>query len=135
MIKNDTSYHFLKTLLVFKQDCSNRTKIESWVRDEGVINAIKMEFGTLETILGSVIAGLGITILPNSTRSLLGTGGILRIYHIPKKYYKITTVFIRHTDSFLQIRCINLSKRLNFLNSQSNPLQIINRSYMNKFHK
>ncbi|MFC4803257.1 LysR family transcriptional regulator [Neobacillus sp. GCM10023253] len=90
-----------KPLLVFKQGCSYRSKLEGWVRDEGRINAKIMEFGTWETILGSVIAGLGITIIPKSTVSLLEADGVVRIYHIPEKYAKITTVFIRRADSFL----------------------------------
>ncbi|MBS4216184.1 MULTISPECIES: LysR family transcriptional regulator [Neobacillus] len=90
-----------KPLLVFKQGCSYRSKLEGWVRDEGRINAKIMEFGTWETILGSVIAGLGITIIPKSTVSLLEADGVVRIYHIPEKYSKITTVFIRRADSFL----------------------------------
>jgi DNA-binding transcriptional LysR family regulator len=90
-----------KPLLVFKQGCSYRSKLEEWVRDEGRINAKIMEFGTLETILGSVIAGLGITIIPKSTISLLEADGVVRIYQIPEKYSKITTVFIRRADSFL----------------------------------
>lgn len=90
-----------KPLLVFKQGCSYRSKLEGWVRDEGRINAKIMEFGTWETILGSVIAGLGITIIPKSTVSLLEADGVVRVYHIPEKYSKITTVFIRRADSFL----------------------------------
>lgn len=90
-----------KPLLVFKQGCSYRSKLEGWVRDEGRINAKIMEFGTWETILGSVIAGLGITIIPKSTVSLLEADGVVRIYYIPEKYSKITTVFIRRADSFL----------------------------------
>nr|Q44311.1 RecName: Full=HTH-type transcriptional regulator SoxR [Arthrobacter sp. TE1826]pir/T44247/ ranscription regulator LysR family homolog [imported] - Arthrobacter sp. (strain TE1826) [Arthrobacter sp.]BAA09717.1 regulator [Arthrobacter sp. TE1826]BAA25925.1 negative regulator [Arthrobacter sp.] len=90
-----------KPLLVFKQGCSYRAKLEGWVRDEGEINAKIMEFGTMETILGSVIAGLGITIIPKSTISLLEAEGVVRIYEIPEKYSKITTVFIHRADTFL----------------------------------
>ncbi|MBP2076113.1 LysR family transcriptional regulator [Oceanobacillus polygoni] len=90
-----------KPLLVFNSGCSYRARLENWLYDEGIINAKVMEFGTLETILGSVTAGLGISLVPYSTVSHLEADGIIQCYPIPKKYSDISIVFIRQVDDYL----------------------------------
>jgi len=90
-----------KPLLVFSAGCSYRESLENWLRDEGVINTKVMEFGTLETILGSVISGLGISLVPQSTVHQLEMDGMIQCHAIPEKYSKISTFFIRHADTYL----------------------------------
>jgi DNA-binding transcriptional LysR family regulator len=90
-----------KPLLVFNSGCSYRIRLENWLKDEGVISAKVMEFGTLETILGSVVSGLGISLVPRSSVSNLEMDGIIQCHYIPEKYSSITTVFIRRADSYL----------------------------------
>lgn len=90
-----------KPLLVFNAGCSYRANLENWLHDEGVMNVKVMEFGTLETILGSVRSGLGISLVPQSTVHQLELDGTIQCHTIPEKYSKISTVFIRHADSYL----------------------------------
>lgn len=99
--KNSLEKLTSQPLLLFKKGCSYRAKLENWLHDEGIINPKIMEFGTLETILGSVMAGLGITIVPKSTIHHLEVDGSIQVYCIPEKYSKITTLFIHRADSFL----------------------------------
>jgi DNA-binding transcriptional LysR family regulator len=104
LISNDEEIGFeeliRKPLLVFKSGCSYRSKLENWLKDEGIISAKVMEFGTLETILASVISGLGISIVPKSTIHLLEEKGLLKSYPIPPEYSNFSTVFIKHVDSY-----------------------------------
>ncbi|RLL41165.1 LysR family transcriptional regulator [Oceanobacillus piezotolerans] len=99
----NANFHDLinKPLLVFNSGCCYRSRLENWISDEGVVNAKIMEFGTLETILGSVISGLGISLVPQSTVVHLETEGHLQCHSIPEKYSSISTVFIRRADSYL----------------------------------
>ncbi|MFD1361907.1 LysR family transcriptional regulator [Lentibacillus salinarum] len=90
-----------KPLLVFSEGCSYRANLESWLYDEGVINAHVMEFGTLETILGSVKSGLGISLVPQSTVRQLELDGAIHCHDIPDKYSNISTVFIWHAESYV----------------------------------
>ncbi|WP_067725836.1 LysR family transcriptional regulator [Oceanobacillus damuensis] len=90
-----------KPLLVFNSGCSYRARLEDWLSDEGVINAKVMEFGTLETILGGVISGLGISLVPQSAVSHLEEEGVIQCHAIPEKYGNVSTVFIRREDTYL----------------------------------
>jgi len=90
-----------RPLLVFNSGCSYRERLENWLYDEGVMNPKIMEFGTLDTILGSVTSGLGISLVSKSAVSHLEELGTIQCYRIPKKYSDISTVFIRRADTYL----------------------------------
>ncbi|QQK81054.1 LysR family transcriptional regulator [Salicibibacter cibi] len=90
-----------KPLLVFKPGCSYRAKLTEWIQAEGIHPANIIEFGTLETILGCVVSGLGVTLLPKSTISHLEEDGVVRCMNLPEKYSHVTTVFIRRSDAYL----------------------------------
>ncbi len=97
------SYDSLKNkpILVFSKGCSYRARLENWLNDSGVVNAKVMEFGTLETILESVIAGLGISLVPRSTVRYLKLAGDVLCYPVPERYSNISTVFIKLVDTYL----------------------------------
>ena len=85
-----------------------------------------MEFGTLETILSSVVVGLGITFVPRSAVSHLEKRGLIQCHILPEKYSKIKTVFIRRSNAYLTstiekfIETIELTKE-----KQTEPLTLI----------
>ncbi|WP_231577122.1 LysR family transcriptional regulator [Salinicoccus sediminis] len=88
-----------KPMLVFKKGCSYRAKLEEWLLDAGIEKTKVKEFGTMETILGSVRAGLGISLVPEASVSELIETGALYSYDIPKHYNDISTDFIWPRDS------------------------------------
>ncbi|PID24442.1 LysR family transcriptional regulator [Sporosarcina sp. P7] len=88
-------------ILCFGKGCGYRARLELWLEDERFKPTKMMEFGTLETILGSVAAGLGVTFVPKSTVSHLLDQGSVYCYHLPPKYSQIKTVFVRRADSYL----------------------------------
>ncbi|MFM9443788.1 LysR substrate-binding domain-containing protein [Streptomyces acidiscabies] len=53
-------------ILVFRAGCSYRRRLESVLRVRGAIGVRRMEFGTLDGILGCVGAGMGLTLLPGT---------------------------------------------------------------------
>lgn len=104
----DTLMH--QPMLVFKQGCSYRANLEKWLSDEGAAIGKMKEFGTLETIIGSVKSGLGVSLVPKpAVRHYIEAGEIFS-YDLPEKYSNISTDFIwfknarlSHTmDQFIQ---------------------------------
>lgn len=103
---SDTSTSTLDELrerpfLCFSQGCGYRARLEAWYRDQNITPQRVLEFGTLETILQSVVAGLGITFVPRSAVAHLLERGKIRSYSLPDAYSKIKTVFIRRADAYL----------------------------------
>ncbi|MGD8190731.1 LysR family transcriptional regulator [Brevibacillus ginsengisoli] len=90
----------LRTLLVFRSGCSYRAKLQQLLHEQGMFPVKLMEFGTQETIIGCVSAGLGISLLPRSIVSLSERQGLIRC-HVPDKPITVTTVFIRRKDSLI----------------------------------
>ncbi|RYM06709.1 LysR family transcriptional regulator [Sporolactobacillus sp. THM7-7] len=88
-------------LLVFHSGCRYRRNLENWLHDEGIMTPKVMEFGTFETILGGVISGLGVTLIPQSTIRRLEMEGSVYCFPVPEQYSKITTVFIHRSDTYV----------------------------------
>ena len=101
--KTKTSVEQLKKepFLCFSKGCGYRARLETWYKDQNITPQKVMEFGTLETIIGSVSMGLGITFVPKSAVSHLKEQGFINCHHLPEKYSKINTVFIRRKDAYL----------------------------------
>lgn len=90
-----------KPFLCFSKGCGYRARLEKWYKDENVDIQKTMEFGTLETILSSVMVGLGVTFVPKSTVSRLLKKGLIQCHTLPEEYSKINTIFIRRADAYL----------------------------------
>lgn len=88
-------------VLCFSKGCGYRARLESWYEDENIHPKKIMEFGTLETILRSVVVGLGIAFVPRSSVSHLEESGLISCYSLPDAYSKVKTMFIRREDTFL----------------------------------
>lgn len=54
------------TAIVFRQGCSYRQRLEAYFASRGWLPFRRLEFGTLEGVLGCVGAGVGVTVLPRS---------------------------------------------------------------------
>jgi LysR family transcriptional regulator, cell division regulator len=87
--------------LCFSKGCGYRSRFENWYKDQNMAPQKVLEFGTLETILQSVIAGLGITYVPRSAVFHLEQRGLIQCHTLPDQYSKIKTVFIRRADTYL----------------------------------
>jgi LysR family transcriptional regulator, cell division regulator len=85
-------------LLVFRQGCSYRKKLEEWMNAERIVPNKIMEFGSLEAILGCVNAGLGITLLPKTVLDRFQNHYSFVCYEIPKEFAEVTTFFIQRKN-------------------------------------
>ncbi|KPN95172.1 LysR family transcriptional regulator [Lysinibacillus sp. ZYM-1] len=86
------------TVITFRQGCSYRTILEHWLHEDGVHPQNRMEFGTLDGIIGCVAAGLGITLLPRAIAEKYMVTYSLSLYELTKKQAQIPTWFIYRKD-------------------------------------
>jgi len=89
-----------RPLLLYNKGCGYRERLESWMKAAGIIPKQIMEFGTFGTIIGSVAAGIGITIIPESSIADLAAKGTVYCHNVPEPYHEITTIFIRRKDLY-----------------------------------
>jgi LysR family transcriptional regulator, cell division regulator len=89
-----------ETILVFGTGCTYRDRMEKWLLEEGITPKKIREFGSFETIIGCIEAGLGIGIM---TQSLIDKYDSHSLYThpIPEPIGKVTIAFIRRDHSFL----------------------------------
>nr|WP_242482008.1 LysR family transcriptional regulator [Paracraurococcus ruber] len=58
-------------VLVFRAGCSYRQRLEATLAARGIAGVRRLEFGTLDGIVGCVAAGVGVTLLPRRCRGSL----------------------------------------------------------------
>ncbi|MGH7211701.1 MAG: LysR substrate-binding domain-containing protein, partial [Acetobacteraceae bacterium] len=87
-------------LIVFGAGCSYRQRLEAMLAERGIVGVRRLEFGTLDGILGCVAAGIGVTMLP---RAVIAPHwlDILAMHELPHGEGRADTVFIRRSDAFV----------------------------------
>jgi len=90
-------------ILVFRSGCSYRQKLEAMLAADtgGGAPVRRLEFGTLDGILGCVSAGLGITLLPRAVAAPTAAAGQVALHALPDRSGFTWTVFVRRRDGFL----------------------------------
>ncbi|OYX08313.1 MAG: LysR family transcriptional regulator [Rhizobiales bacterium 32-66-8] len=89
-------------ILVFRSGCSYRQRLEAMLATEGGGAPLRrLEFGTLDGILGCVSAGLGITLLPRAVAAPAAAAGQVALHPLPDRSGFTWTVFVRRRDGFL----------------------------------
>lgn len=87
------------TILVFREGCAYRKRLEHFLDHLGVKSYKMIELGTLDGILGCVNAGLGISLVP---RNFIEQGRYkVAIHEIPTIFSNASTVLIYRNDRFL----------------------------------
>lgn len=86
-------------ILAFPIGCFYRKQLETWLHSTGLIPYRIMEFSTIETIIGCVSAGMGITFLPRSVLSGNLATDKIAIHPLPSDIAHVTTRFLRRKDS------------------------------------
>ncbi|MBH8605562.1 LysR family transcriptional regulator [Thermoactinomyces sp. CICC 10522] len=86
-----------QTILVYNAGCCYRAKLEEWLRAEGIRPVKRMEFSTLDGLLGCVKAGLGVALVAHSF-AREDRSGQIKLHSMPDAYKHATTFFIRRND-------------------------------------
>jgi LysR family transcriptional regulator, cell division regulator len=87
-------------LIVLRAGCSYRQIFEAYLARRGAVAARVLEFGTIETIISCVAAGLGVTLLPKSLIGAVWSAGRVAIHHLQNGEGRVETVFIQHRDAY-----------------------------------
>jgi DNA-binding transcriptional LysR family regulator len=87
-------------IVVLRAGCSYRHRLESVLAARGIVDVRLLEFGTLESILACVGAGIGITLLPKIVVESAARDGRVALHALPAAEAEVDTVFIRRRDAF-----------------------------------
>lgn len=95
------------TAIMFRAGCSYRQRLEQYFSSQGWLPLRRLEFGTVEGILGCVAANVGITLLPRAAIAQTAIGSRLRIQPIPPGDAMIDTLFVQRRDAYASpaLRC------------------------------
>lgn len=88
------------TVVVFRSGCSYRQRLEQYVSSQGWLPVRRLEFGTVEGILGCVAANVGISLLPRAAITRSAIGKSVRIEAIPQREAMVDTVFVQRRDAY-----------------------------------
>jgi LysR family transcriptional regulator, cell division regulator len=87
------------SILVLREGCSYRARLERLLKNSGVASFGQLEFGTIDGIFGCAREGLGITMMPRSVSERASQNGKLGIHALPRDDALVPTVFIRRRDA------------------------------------
>jgi DNA-binding transcriptional LysR family regulator len=88
-------------IVVLRAGCSYRQRLEAVLAKRGIVGLRQLEFGTLDTILGSVAAGFGVTLLPKAVLGAALREGRISVHELPAVEARAATMFIRQRDGFV----------------------------------
>jgi DNA-binding transcriptional LysR family regulator len=83
------------TILVFRTGCSYRQRLEQVLAELGWPCASRLEFGTLDGIIGCVASDMGITLLPRAVAQRSELAGSIRVHALSHARTRVDTLFIR----------------------------------------
>ncbi len=86
-------------IIVFRHGCSYRQRLENLLAQRGIQTAQPLEFGSLETIIGCVAAGVGITLLPKAVVMPAWREGRVLAHELPSEQARVDTMFIRRSET------------------------------------
>jgi DNA-binding transcriptional LysR family regulator len=87
-------------IVVFRSGCTYRARLEALLAERGVVGARRLEFGTLDGIVGCVAAGIGVTLLPRAAVARAQREGRVALHALPPADALVPTVLIRRLDAF-----------------------------------
>jgi DNA-binding transcriptional LysR family regulator len=87
-------------IVVLRAGCSYRLILETFLARRGIVGVRVLEFGTLETIISCVSAGLGVTLLPKALIGSVWQSSRVAMHALPNSEGRVETVFIRHRDAY-----------------------------------
>jgi len=87
--------------IVFQLGCSYRQRLETILSGMGIVVAKPLEFGSLDTIINCVSAGIGVTLLPRGVVAQAAAAGRVTMHELPRNRARVETLFIRRHDAYV----------------------------------
>jgi LysR family transcriptional regulator, cell division regulator len=89
----------LKTI-VFRAGCSYRDRLDAVLASRRVVGVRRLDFGSVEGILGCVAAGVGVTLLPKGVVEAAWREGRVAVHELPLAESRVDTMFVRRRDAY-----------------------------------
>lgn len=83
-----------RTLIAFEKGCPFRQRLEDWYASYGEMPERVVEMGSYFTMLGCVVAGMGVSLLPRSVLETFPARKEVSEHELPKSLDKVSTVLI-----------------------------------------
>ena len=87
-------------MIVFRQGCSYRQRLEAVFAARGWLPFRRFEFGTLDGVLGCVAADVGVTVLPRSAVERSACVADLVLEPLGLAPLMVDTLFVRRSDAY-----------------------------------
>jgi DNA-binding transcriptional LysR family regulator len=81
-----------RAILAFEQGCPHRKRLEDWFAHRGAMPERTIELTSYHAMLGCIVAGMGISVLPRSVLSTFPERRRLSIHALPKGLDRMRTV-------------------------------------------
>ncbi len=88
-----------RAIIVFRAGCSYRLLLERYLSEEKMVPLKRFEFGSVETIIGAVEAGMGVTLLPKSVVEKRVNNDTIKTFNLPSKIRKCNTYMIMNKNA------------------------------------
>ncbi|HZB92817.1 MAG TPA: LysR substrate-binding domain-containing protein, partial [Stellaceae bacterium] len=88
-------------IVVLRAGCSYRQRLEEMLARRGVVGLRRLEFGTIEGLLGCAAAGLGVTLLPRALVEPARRARRVAVHTLPPEEARVETLFIRRRDAYV----------------------------------
>jgi DNA-binding transcriptional LysR family regulator len=85
---------FPKTIIAFEPGCPHRRRLENWYAKHGEMPERTIELGSYHAMLGCVVAGMGIALLPKSVLTTFPESKRLAVHRLPPGENRAETVLI-----------------------------------------
>lgn len=86
-------------IVVLQAGCSYRQRLEDVLARRGAVGLRRLEFGTIDGLLGAVAAGIGVTLLPRQLVAARERAGEIATHGLLPAEAKVDTVFIRRREA------------------------------------
>lgn len=88
-------------IVVLRAGCSYRQRLEEILARRGVVGLRRLEFGTVDGLVGCAAAGLGVTLLPRALVERARREGRVAVHALPPEEAEVETLFIRRRDGYV----------------------------------
>ena len=85
---------FPKTMVAFEHGCPYRKRLEDWYAKRGEMPERTVELGSYHAMLGCVVAGMGIALIPKSVLTTFPESKRLAVHRLPQGENRAETVLI-----------------------------------------
>src|SRR5215468_9036574 len=101
-----------RTIIAFEQGCPYRKRLEQWYAARGTMPERAIELNSYHSMLGCVVARMGIALLPKSVLTTFSAKAEISVHNLTSKENRVATVLIWRkgarspkTEAFKEILC------------------------------